>query len=96
MNFCFCWANEPWTKTWDGGNNQVLISQEYGDENEWIDHFNYLVPFFKDRRYTKVDNQPLFLIYRTSSIKKIDKMLNLWNPILTAILNFLSKFRSSQ
>lgn len=79
LPFCISWANEPWAKTWDGKNKEVLMPQIYGEEKEWKDHFNYLSKFFKDERYIKVDNKPLMLIYRTSNIPKCDEMIEVWN-----------------
>lgn len=60
--FFFCWANHTWYKAVDGVKN-VLIEQTYGSEKEWEDHFQYLLPFFNDKRYEKKDNKPVFMIY---------------------------------
>ena len=52
MPFCLCWANEPWTRAWDGRSRDVLMPQAYGARHEWKTHFDYLLPFFRDaRRY---------------------------------------------
>ena len=64
IKFFFSWANEPWTKTWDGMSDKVLLSQEYGDHQEWTSHFNYLLPFFKHKNYILIDGKPAFAIYR--------------------------------
>lgn len=48
LPFCLCWANENWTNVWAAGGNKILISQTYGDKNEWKKHFDYFLPFFKD------------------------------------------------
>lgn len=40
MNYCFCWANEPWTRAWDGSEKEVIMPQEYGKEEEWESHLN--------------------------------------------------------
>lgn len=76
--FCFAWANEPWTRAWDGSDREVLMPQSYGDENDWREHFEYLLNFFKDKRYIKVDNKPMFVIYRPSSIPNCKEMLDKW------------------
>ena len=62
--FCICWANEPWTKAWVGDERKLLIAQEYGQEEEWKQHFMYLLPFFKDERYITKNGKPLFVFYR--------------------------------
>ena len=75
QQYCFCWANEPWTRSWDGKNGCVLIDQNYGEEKEWEEHFQYLLPFFSDDRYIKVDNKPVFVIYRANSIRNYEQMI---------------------
>lgn len=74
--FCLCWANENWSKRWDGGKNEVIIEQDYGDEKEWELHFLYLLEFFKDPRYIKIDGKPVFVIYKPQLIPKVSKMMN--------------------
>jgi lipopolysaccharide biosynthesis protein len=61
--FLLCWANESWTRRWDGLESDVLLRQEYppGDDERHIDH---LLPIFKDPRYYKLGGRPLFLVYR--------------------------------
>lgn len=81
LNYCFSWANEPWTRSWDGKKNKVLIPQEYGGKDDWCNHFEYLLPFFKDARYIKEDGCPMFIIYKSQSMPKADEMMNLWNTL---------------
>ncbi|AFA48876.1 glycosyltransferase WbsX family protein [Acetobacterium woodii] len=81
LPFCMCWANEPWTRTWDGGENEILMPQYYGNRDDWQKHFEYLLPFFKDSRYITVDEMPLFLIYKTSLIENCDEMIKYWNEL---------------
>lgn len=73
--FCFCWANENWSKRWDGGNNEVIVEQNYGDEHEWEKHFQYLRKFFHDSRYILMNNAPLLLIYKPNQIPKVNDMV---------------------
>lgn len=69
LPFCFCWANDTWKGIWHGLDNpSVLIEQQYPGEQDYINYFNYLLPFFKDERYIKVDNKPMFHVYRLSEI----------------------------
>lgn len=75
LRYCICWANESWTRTWYDLANEVLIEQTYGDEKDWREHFELLLPYFKDERYVKVGNKPVFQIYKTSDIERLDEML---------------------
>lgn len=79
--FCLSWANESWTRAWDGGEKDVLMPQEYGHKKEWKEHFNYLVDFFKDERYIKIENKPMFVIYRTNNIPNVNEMIDYWNSL---------------
>ena len=74
--FCLCWANEPWTRAWDGKTSTVLMPQDYGDVLDWEKHFDYLLPFFQDSRYICVEGKPVFVIYRTNNIPNCDEMLS--------------------
>ncbi len=78
MNYCLSWANETWTRTWYGLDEEILMKQEYGDEKDWREHFDHCLPFFKDERYIKKDNKPLFLIYRTFDIPCLKEMKEVW------------------
>lgn len=60
--FFFCWANHTWYQAINGV-KKVLREQTYGTQEEWEDHFQYLLPFFRDSRYEKIDNKPVFMIY---------------------------------
>lgn len=76
--FCLCWANENWCKRWDGGNQEVIVEQDYGDEKDWKRHIDYLMQFFKDSRYITVKGKPILLIYRPELIPNLKKMLDFW------------------
>lgn len=83
--FCFSWANEPWTRAWDGKMKDVLMPQEYGGKEDWKEHLDYLIPFFQDERYIKINNKPVFLIYRLSSITDSKAMIEFWDEELKKI-----------
>lgn len=78
LPFCFSWANENWSKNWDGGNREVIMQQDYGTQPDWERHFQYLLPFFKDERYITVDGRPLFVIYKPDQIADLFQMTNYW------------------
>lgn len=59
-------------------NRGMLLEQDYGDEKDWIEHFNYLLQFFKDERYIKHNGHPIFIIYKPSKIECLDAMLCCW------------------
>lgn len=79
LSFCISWANEPWARTWDGKDKEVLMPQTYGEKKEWKEHFDYLSKFFMDDRYIKNDNKPVMLIYRTENIPKCNEMIKFWD-----------------
>lgn len=79
IEYSICWANESWTKTWYGLDTEILAEQLYGNKEDWLEHFNYLLKFFKDPRYIKIDNKPIVHIYRSSHIKELEEMLSCWN-----------------
>lgn len=67
--FFFNWANHSWYRSWEGS-KELLIEQTYGTEQDWKKHFDYLLPFFKDSRYIKIDNKPVFMLYDPSFSQK--------------------------
>lgn len=83
--FFFCWANENWTDVWSGNTEKlrILISHDYSKKQDWIDHFNYFSPFFKDKRYLKQENKPIICIYNPVSIeyRYLSGMIKLWNEM---------------
>jgi hypothetical protein len=81
--FLFCWANEQWTKRWDGGNNEILLEQDYSDIEGNIEHFYYLLQFFKHKNYMKKYNKPIFIFYRIEEkdIEQIRIIIKLWNEL---------------
>lgn len=81
LRYCVSWANHDWTDGWRAkeGRERLLIGHDFNDEEDWVKHFNYLLPFFKDSRYMSDDNKPYLIIYIPNIIPKLRKMLDLWS-----------------
>ena len=78
--FCLSWANETWSKRWDGRDHDILIKQTHPPtEESWSRHFDYLIKAWSDERAIKIDDKPVFIIYRPQKIDKIESMLAFWN-----------------
>lgn len=77
LPFCLCWANENWTRIWDGGEKNVLLEQKYSHEDDLV-HIESLIPSFRDDRYIRVDGKPLFLVYRTALLPSPLKTTQIW------------------
>lgn len=78
-SYCFCWANHPWTKAWDGKEHLILQKQTYGGKEEWEKHIRYFVKFFNDSRYIRINGNPVLFIYNASNIPDYDAMIEFWN-----------------
>ncbi len=103
MPFCFSWANQTWARTWTnvpnmntwtgacyekkGQDEGILLRQSYGGKKEWKEHFEYLLPFFKDSRYIQYDGKPVFLIHKPEYMYCLDNMMEYWKEL--AVLNGL-------
>ena len=76
--FMLCWANENWTRAWDGGEQEVLIRQEYSEEDDRA-HIRYLLDeVFRDPRYIRVDGKPVFAVYRSALFPDMRRTIEVW------------------
>lgn len=64
-----------------GDENGILLEQKYGGKREWEEHFNYLLPFFRDKRYVTIDGKPVFMIYRPELVDCLDDMIAFWRKL---------------
>ena len=75
--FALCWANENWTRRWDGLDSDVLIAQSYSEG--WADRFyDDIFPALNDPRYVTVDGRPLLVLYRIGHIKNASAAIERW------------------
>jgi len=76
--FLYIWANENWTKRWDGRDNEIIIKQEYSFDDD-LEHIKYLCEhIFCDERYIKIEGKPVFAVYRTELFPDIKKTAEIW------------------
>lgn len=76
--FCLCWANENWSRRWDGSEDKILIAQNYSEEDD-INHIRYLLSnVFRDKRYICVDGKPVFIIYKPDLFPNIGHTIQVW------------------
>jgi hypothetical protein len=61
--FCIGWANESWTRSWEGDEKEIIIKQQYSPEDD-LAHARWLTSVFSDSRYISISGRPLFVIYR--------------------------------
>ena len=81
LPFCFSWANHTWSRNWANKSDSVLRKQTYGGREEWKKHFYYLLPFFKDQRYIRIDDKPLMILYNPLKVHEFPEMINYWQQL---------------
>ena len=77
QEFCIMFANENWTRTWDGFDSEVLVEQDYRDEDE-DDFIEDAARYFRNKRYMRVNGRPLYIIYRPGLLPKARETLARW------------------
>jgi glycosyltransferase involved in cell wall biosynthesis/tetratricopeptide (TPR) repeat protein len=75
--FCICWANEPWTRSWDGVTGDVLLAQNHTPESD-LEFIKELAPLLRHKDYIRVDGKPVVMIYRAESLATPRETVALW------------------
>ncbi len=83
--FMLCWANEPWTRAWDGSENEVIMPQTF-EEEDYLKFIKDIMPFFKDERYIKVNNCPKLIVYRPQYFSEdvMNAAIEVWRDYVKA------------
>lgn len=77
MPFCICWANENWTRRWDAAEHEILIAQNYTEEDD-LNFIKDLMPVITDPRYIKKDGAPFIIVYRPQQLPDPAWTLKTW------------------
>jgi Glycosyltransferase WbsX len=75
--FCLCWANEPWSRNWDGRPHDVLQHQSYSTADD-IEHIRWLLPALADPRAITVDGKPVFIVYQARDLPDPARTVDIW------------------
>ncbi len=83
LPFCLAWANENWTRTWDGQEHQVLMAQRHssGDDEAVI---RDIVRYMRRPEYIRVGGRPLLLVYRVTELPEPHRTVALWRDVCRA------------
>jgi lipopolysaccharide biosynthesis protein len=77
LPFCLMWANENWTRRWDGRESDVLIGQNYDDvpASRFVED---VMPILQDPRYMRIDGRPILAVYRPAQIPDLQTVIGAW------------------
>jgi len=81
--FCLCWANEPWSRRWDGQAEHVLQPQVYSAEDD-VNHIRWLIPALRDRRAIQIDGKPVFIVYQGRDLPEPARTVATWRREVAA------------
>ncbi|HKD25199.1 MAG TPA: glycoside hydrolase family 99-like domain-containing protein [Xanthobacteraceae bacterium] len=84
MPFCLCWANENWTRRWDGADREILLEHKHRLDDD-LKFIQSVVPFFKDRRYIRLDGAPFFIVYYPPHLPDSRKSIGVWREYCRSV-----------
>ena len=77
LPFCISWANENWTRRWDGRENEILIKQYHSPEDD-LAFIQHVSKYMFDNRYIRINNKPLLMVYRPGLLPSAKETAKNW------------------
>jgi O-antigen biosynthesis protein len=77
LPFCLCWANENWSRRWDGLDSEILISQHHSPDDD-LAFISHIAVYLKNPKYIKIDGKPLLIVYRPSLLPSAIETTTRW------------------
>jgi lipopolysaccharide biosynthesis protein len=78
--YCLCWANENWTRRWDGREHEILISQSHSDDDD-ARVIRDIIRYFRSANYIRVNGRPLLLVYRATLFPDFRRTASIWRDV---------------
>ncbi|CRI64451.1 Glycosyl transferase family 2 (fragment) [Thiocapsa sp. KS1] len=75
--FCICWANESWSRRWDGRESDILMAQQHSETDD-LAFIRHLQPLLRDHRYIRIHGRPLILVYRIELFPDPARTAEVW------------------
>ena len=76
IKFCLCWANENWTRRWDGNDAEILVGQDYADDS--VQYIADMAKYMRDPRYIRVNGRPVMMVYRADLLPDASRTFLRW------------------
>ncbi len=83
ISFCLGWANQTWSGIWHGAADKVLVEQKYPGAEDEQAHFEAILPAFTDSRYLRVDDKPVFYVFRPEQLPDASMFVDRWQRMAT-------------
>jgi lipopolysaccharide biosynthesis protein len=81
ISFCLAWANQTWTGIWHGATDRVLKQQTYPGIEDEKAHFSYVLQAFRDERYLRVGDRPVFYVFRPEELPDAAGFVERWQEM---------------
>ncbi|MCM8827434.1 MAG: glycoside hydrolase family 99-like domain-containing protein, partial [Candidatus Omnitrophica bacterium] len=82
--FCICWANENWSRRWDGSENEVLIAQQ-DTEGDALAFIEDISKYFHSPYYIKIKGAPFLIVYNLRKIPNPERIIRIWKEYVRSL-----------